>query len=135
MHSQVGLRELADVFPVGQETTSIVIVTFEVWGLTEMGENCTSSKVGWRVGLVLGKKKGSNSHVTFEMLLGSQMKYCVGSWIYETSIQRRGLGWRQKVWRHHHINSIKVTGRDENGKQSLRPKPEPLSKFLELLLT
>ena len=73
--SQVALTELADVFHVGQETTSVVLVTFEVWGLTEMGENYTSSKVGWRVGLVLGKKKGSNSHVTFEMLLGIQMKH------------------------------------------------------------
>lgn len=73
--SQVGLTELADIFHVGQETTSVVVITFEVWRLTEMGENYTSSKVGWRVGLVLGKKKGSNSHVTFEMLLGIQMKH------------------------------------------------------------
>ena len=133
--SQVGLTELADIFHVGQETTSVVVVTFEVWRLTEMGENYTSSKVGWRVGLVLGKKKGSNSHVTFEMLLGIQMKHWVGSWIDETSIQRRSLGWRQKVWSHHHVNSIKVTGHDENAKRSMSPKPEPLSKFLALLLT
>ena len=75
MYSQVELTELADIFHAGQETTSVVVVTFEVWGLTEMGENYTNSKAGWRVGLVLGKKKCSNSHVTFEMLLGIQMKY------------------------------------------------------------
>lgn len=74
MYSQVELTELADIFHAGQET-SVVVVTFEVWGLTEMGENYTNSKAGWRVGLVLGKKKDSNSHVTFEMLLGIQMKY------------------------------------------------------------
>ena len=62
---------------MGQETTSVVLVTFEVWGLTEMGENYTSSKVGWRVGLVLGKKKGSNSHVTF-----AQGQFWLQRWVW-----------------------------------------------------
>lgn len=60
----------AHVLDMSQETESVVKVTFKVWGLSKMGENCMSSWLGWRVRLMLRKEEQGFSwrQITFEIL-------------------------------------------------------------------
>lgn len=89
--SKVELTELADILDVCQEKR-VVKVNFEVLRLTRWG-NYTSSRLGWRMGSVLWKSRGSLWDVLhLRCLLDIQVE--ILSRPVDIWVQGRSLSWR-----------------------------------------